>query len=192
MKYIDDKRLAGGGRPAWTFSVSPMFRAVLIDFTCMSLLAGFFWVVFFCVSSHNTGFMLWYMSKELFQFKKLRQHYILRSNTSSSPTILLTSIPKNMLSVAALTDYFGPNVFVSINLDHTRLDELVKQRLKLARMLEGWETSFITKINGMALKKGAIEVRELGDISSLGPRIWVGKPILKYFSKKVDRKIVLL
>jgi len=88
----------------------------------------------------------------------------------SSRTILLTAIPKDMLSVAKLTEIFGSSVEkVWINRNHKKLQKLVDTRNKDANILENSETKLIKKVNKIAIKKGRKEVPENheGTITSL-------------------------
>lgn len=124
-------------------------------------------------SSLTVGFVLWFFTRELLLFKKTRQEYLRRPEVASqvaSRTILLTAIPKDMLSVAKLTEIFGPNVEkVYINRNHKKLQKLVDERNKDANILENSETKLIKKVNKIALKKGRKEVPENheGTITSL-------------------------
>ena len=87
-----------------------------------------------------------------------------------SRTILLTAIPKDMLSVAKLTEIFGSSAEkVWINRNHKKLQKLVDTRNKDANILENSETKLIKKVNKLAIKKGRKEVPENheGTITSL-------------------------
>jgi Cytosolic domain of 10TM putative phosphate transporter len=107
---------------------------------------------------------LWYITYELLHFKTIRQGYLRRPEIASQlaqRTILLTSIPSEMLNVAKLTEIFGPSVEkVRINRDHKDLEQMVEDRDKAAKFLEGAETKLIKKVNKIAIKKGRKEVPE--------------------------------
>ena len=115
------------------------------------------------------GFVLWYFTRELLHFKTTRQEYLRRPEVSAQiaqRTILLTSIPSDMLSVAKLTEVFGSNVEkVWLNRNHKALAKMVENRNKDAMILEGAENKLIKKCNKIAAKKGPKEVPE-------GERIW--------------------
>jgi hypothetical protein len=107
---------------------------------------------------------LWYLTRELIKFRDVRQEYLRRPEIASEAaqrTILLTAIPKDMLSVESLTEFFGPHVEkVWINRNHKDLNKLVEQRNKDANILESAETKLIKKCNKIAIKKGRKEVPE--------------------------------
>ena len=100
-----------------------------------------------------------------------------------------------MLSVAKLTEIFGPHVEkVWINRDHKKLQKLVEERNKDAIILEGAETKLIKTVNKIAIKKGRKEVPADYDknISTLyiedkkRPHHKLGKPVINLlFGKKV-------
>ena len=147
----------------------------------------------------NVGFVLWYLTRELLLFKKLRQEYLRRPEIASQiaqRTILLTAIPKDMLTVAKLTEIFGPHVEkVWINRDHKKLQKLVDERNKDAIILEAAETKLIKNVNKIETKKGRKEVTAGYDknITTLyiddkkRPHHKLGKPVIKLlFGKKVN------
>jgi hypothetical protein len=144
------------------------------------------------------GFTLWWFTRELLSFKKIRQEYLRRPEIASQiaqRTILLTSIPKDMLSVEKLTAIFGSQVEkIWINRKYKKLEKLVEERNKDADILEGAENKLITTVNKIALKKGRKEVPENygKNISTLyiedkkRPHHKLGKPVIKLlFGKKV-------
>ena len=143
------------------------------------------------------GYILHVLTKELLYFKKTRQEYLRRPEVSSQiaqRTILLTAIPKDMLTVEKLKEIFGPTVeTVWINRDHKELEDLVEERNKDALTLEGAETKLIKTCNKIALKKGRKDVPEGKNISTAyvedkkRPHHKLGKPVISLlFGKKVD------
>jgi calcium permeable stress-gated cation channel len=146
----------------------------------------------------TAGFTLWYLTRELLLFKKIRQEYLRRPEVASQivqRTILLTSIPQDMFSVAKLTEIFGPHVEkVYINRNYKELEKLVEDRNEDANILEGAENKLIKTVNKLAIKKGRKEVPENYDknISTLyikdkkRPHHKLGKPVINLlFGKKV-------
>ena len=140
--------------------------------------------------------MLWLFTRELLHFKKSRQEYLRRPEISAQiaqRTILLTSIPSDMLSVAKLTEVFGPHVEkVWLNRNHKDLAKMVKNRNKDANILEGAENKLIKKCNKIAVKKGRKEVPEGESIWSVylpekkRPHHKLGYPVISMlFGKKV-------
>ena len=101
-----------------------------------------------------------------------------------------------MLSVAKLTEIFGPTVEkVYINRNYKKLQKLVEERNKYANILENSETKIIKKVNKIAFKKGRKEVSENneGTITSLyipdqkRPHHKVGYPVISMLiGKKVS------
>ena len=131
-------------------------------------------------------------------FKKRRQEYLRRPEVASQitqRTILVGSIPKNLLSEAKLIEIFGPSVEkIRINRDCKKLQELVDERNQDTMILEGAETKLIIDVNKIALKKGRKDVPEGYDknITDLyierkkRPHHKLGKPVIKLlFGKKV-------
>jgi calcium permeable stress-gated cation channel len=144
------------------------------------------------------GFTLWYLTRELIKFRDVRQEYLRRPEVTSQiaeRTILLTSIPKDMLTVEKLTEIFGPQVEkVWINRNHKDLEKLVEERNKDAIILENAETKLIKTCNKIAIKKGRKEIPEGYDkpMSTLyikdkkRPHHNLGKPVINLlFGKKV-------
>jgi hypothetical protein len=156
-------------------------------------------------SSLIAGFTLWYLTRELIKFRDVRQEYLRRPNVASEAaqrTILLTAIPKDMLSVESLTEFFGPHVEkVWINRNHKDLNKLVEQRNKNANILESAETKLIKKCNKIAIKKGRKEVPEDHDKpmytlyipDKKRPTHKLGYPVISLlFGKKVPPFVALL
>lgn len=146
----------------------------------------------------TVAFILWYLTRELFLFKKTRQEYLRRPEIASniaSRTILLTAIPQDILTEAGLKEIFGAQVEkIWINRDHKELADLVDERNKDALLLEGAETKLIKDVNKIAIKKGQKEKPEGHDknITSLyikdkkRPHHKLGLPVIKLlFGKKV-------
>ena len=146
------------------------------------------------------GFTLWYLTRELINFRDVRQEYLHRPEVASrvgERTILLTSIPKDMCSVEKLKEIFGPQVErVWTNRDHKVLGKLVEERNKDTIILENAETKLIKTCNKIAIKKGRKEVPEGYDkpISTLyikdkkRPHHRLGYPVINLlFGKKVSQ-----
>ena len=108
------------------------------------------------------GFVLWYMTRELLFFCKTRREYLRRPEESSrlaQRTILLSAIPKDLLTVAKLTELFGSGVEkVSINRDYKELQKLLDESNKNAILLENAETKLIKAVNKIAIKTGRKQV----------------------------------
>jgi len=146
-----------------------------------------------------TGFVLWYLTRELLHFKILREDYLRRQDVSSQipqRTILVTVIPKDLLTVAKLKEVFGPGVaHVCINRDYSKLQDLVDHRDECATTLEGAETDLIKRVNEIAAKQGRKSVpghRET-NLSSVyiedgkRPHHRVGFPVIRvFFGKRVE------
>jgi len=146
----------------------------------------------------TVAFILWYLTRELFLFKKTRQEYLRRPEIASniaSRTILLTGIPQDILTESRLKEIFGSQVEkIWINRDYKELADLVDERNKDALLLEGAETKLIKDVNKIAIKKGQKEKPEGYDknITSLyiedkkRPHHKLGLPVIKLlFGKKV-------
>jgi len=137
------------------------------------------------------------LTKELLYFKKTRQEYLRRPEIASQiaqRTILLTAIPKEMLSVEKLKETFDHVEKVWINRDHKELQDLIDERNKDALTLEGAEIKLIKTCNKKAKKEGRKEIPEDHDknISSYyiqdkkRPHHKLGKPVISLlFGKKV-------
>jgi len=151
------------------------------------------------------GFTLWYLTRELINFRDVRQEYLHRPEVASrvgERTILLTSIPKDMCSVEKLKEIFGPQVErVWTNRDHKVLGKLVEERNKDTIILENAETKLIKTCNKIAIKKGRKEVPEGYDkpISTLyikdkkRPHHRLGYPVINLlFGKKVSQSSTAL
>jgi hypothetical protein len=143
------------------------------------------------------AFILWYLTKELLLFKKTRQEYLRRPEIASNiaqRSILITAIPKELLTEEKLTAMFERVEKVWLNRDHNDLQDLVDERNKDALLLEGAETSLIKDVNKIATKKGKKDPPANYDknITSLyiedkkRPHHKLGKPVIKLlFGKKV-------
>ena len=96
------------------------------------------------------------IAREMVYYINIRQAYLLSplyANRMSSRTVLFTSVPKDFLDGAKIRALFGSklkNFWIST--DNKDLDELVKERDKLAMKLEAAETKLIKKANAMRLK----------------------------------------
>jgi len=148
---------------------------------------------------HLTGFLLWYLTRELLHFKILREDYLRRQDVSSQisqRTILVTAIPRDLRTVAKLQDVFGPGVaYVWINRDYSKLQDLVDQRNECAIRLEGAETYLIKRVNGVAAKQGrkSVHGHRQTNLSSVyiedrkRPHHRVGFPVIRALcGEKVD------
>ncbi|KAI9842644.1 MAG: hypothetical protein M1837_007011 [Sclerophora amabilis] len=102
------------------------------------------------------GFILFMVTRESLFYISLRQAYLLSplySNRMSSRTVLFTSVPDQFLDGIALRRMFGPlmkNFWV--NSDCKEVEELVKERDKVAMKLEGAEVKLVKLANGARLK----------------------------------------
>jgi hypothetical protein len=103
------------------------------------------------------GFVLWMVTRETLFYIALRQAYLLSpvyAPRISQRTVLFTAIPQEVLSEAKLRTIFGDTVKrVWINPDSKELEELVKERDKIAFKLEKAETSLIVTANKNLAKK---------------------------------------
>jgi hypothetical protein len=173
-------------------------RTPRLDITHLSLSVGYSLVHIPFSRPLTVAFILWYLTRELFLFKKTRQEYLRRPEIASniaSRTILLTGIPQDILTESRLKEIFGSQVEkIWINRDYKELADLVDERNKDALLLEGAETKLIKDVNKIAIKKGQKEKPEGYDknITSLyiedkkRPHHKLGFPVIKLlFGKKV-------
>ncbi len=107
------------------------------------------------------GFVLALVTRESIFYINLRQAFLLSptyANRISSRTVLFTSVPKLYLDEARLRKVFGDSVRnIWISADSTKVDELVKERDKIAHKLESSEVKLLKAANGerlKAIKKG--------------------------------------
>ncbi|KAH8680998.1 hypothetical protein BX600DRAFT_8906 [Xylariales sp. PMI_506] len=102
------------------------------------------------------GFVMFMILRESIYYINLRQAFLLSpfySNRISSRTVLFTSVPESYLDEAKLRKVFGDGVKkIWITGDTTELEELVKQRDKVAMRLEKAEVKLIKLANGERLK----------------------------------------
>ena len=107
----------------------------------------------------DLGAVCWFVYHELEAFIRIRQENLTAEehrSTVRATTILVTSIPQNFLNEQTLKQVFSVfpggvrNVFV--NRDCNDLLEKVKQRNKLAKLLEAAETELIITANKNAAK----------------------------------------
>lgn len=92
------------------------------------------------------GFILFTLYRELLFYVAVRQGVLTSpaySNLVSSRTILLTTIPKEYLSVEALASVFDGVKYVFINRKPGDLLKKVKERSKLAKKIEGAEVKLL-------------------------------------------------
>ncbi|KAK0714898.1 hypothetical protein B0H67DRAFT_553526 [Lasiosphaeris hirsuta] len=108
------------------------------------------------------GFIMYLIMRECIFYINLRQAFLLSpfySDRISSRTVLFTSVPTPYLNEAKLRKVFGPSVKnIWITSDTKELDELVKERDKVAYRLEGAEVKLIKLANKerqKAIKNGA-------------------------------------
>ncbi|KAK1752140.1 hypothetical protein QBC47DRAFT_389846 [Echria macrotheca] len=108
------------------------------------------------------GFVMYMIMRECIYYINLRQAFLLSpfySDRISSRTVLFTSVPDAYLDAAKLRKVFGPsvrNVWITSNTD--KVDELVKERDKVAMRLEKAEVKLIKLANKnrqAAIKKGS-------------------------------------
>jgi len=108
------------------------------------------------------GFVMYLIMRECVFYINLRQAFLLSpfySDRISSRTVLFSSVPANYLEEAKLRKVFGQSVKnVWITSDTKEVDELVKERDKVAMRLEKAEVKLIKLANKArqdAIKKGA-------------------------------------
>ncbi|ETS82771.1 hypothetical protein PFICI_04647 [Pestalotiopsis fici W106-1] len=107
------------------------------------------------------GFVMYMILRESIFYINLRQAFLLSpyyANRISSRTVLFTSVPEAYLDEAILRKVFGDAVkHIWITGDTEEVDELVKERNKIAMKLEKAEVKLIKTANGerlKAIKKG--------------------------------------
>ncbi|KAK3353577.1 hypothetical protein B0T25DRAFT_215955 [Lasiosphaeria hispida] len=97
------------------------------------------------------GFIMYLIMRECIFYINLRQAFLLSpfySDRISSRTVLFTSVPTPYLNETKLRKVFGPSVKnIWITSDTKELDELVKERDKVAYRLEGAEVKLIKLAN---------------------------------------------
>ena len=108
------------------------------------------------------GFVMYMIMRECIFYINLRQAFLLSpfyADRISSRTVLFTSVPVPYLTDAKLRKVFGPSVKnVWITSDTKEVDEMVKERDKVAMRLEKAEVKLIKLANKErqnAIKKGA-------------------------------------
>ncbi|KAI1151588.1 hypothetical protein F4825DRAFT_350852 [Nemania diffusa] len=150
------------------------------------------------------GFVMYMIVRESIYYVNLRQAFLLSpmySNRISSRTVLFISVPDEYLDQARLRKVFGDSVkHIWIAGETKELDELVKERDKVAMRLEKAEVQLLKLANKerlKAIKKGAADERPVApadaESGSLAAR-WVPpkkRPthrlgFLGLFGKKVD------
>ena len=109
------------------------------------------------------------VTRESIYFINLRQAYLLSplySGRISSRTVLFTSVPTPYLDPGKIRHVFGPEVKnVWVCTDCKDIEDLVKERDKVAFKLEGAETKLVRLANSARLKsmkKGAVHRAEEG------------------------------
>ena len=121
------------------------------------------------------GFILLLVTRESIYYINLRQAFLLSpiyANRISARTVLFTSVPRAYLDEIKLRKVFGDAVKnIWITRDTTKVDELVEQRDKVAKQLEGGEVKLIKLANGERLKaikaQGAShEEQPLGEVDT--------------------------
>ncbi|KAI1105835.1 DUF221-domain-containing protein [Jackrogersella minutella] len=102
------------------------------------------------------GFVMYMVLRESIYYVNLRQAFLLSplyANRISSRTVLFISVPDKYLDEARLRKVFGDSVkHVWINGDTEELDDLVKERDKLAMKLEKAEVNLIKLANENRIK----------------------------------------
>jgi calcium permeable stress-gated cation channel len=114
------------------------------------------------------GFIMYMVLRECIFYINVRQAFLLSpfyANRISSRTVLFTSVPAAYMDEARLRKVFGDAVkHVWITGDTKELDDLVKERDKVAMKLEKAEVKLIKAANGERLKAikkgGAAETTE--------------------------------
>lgn len=103
------------------------------------------------------GFVLYLIMRECIYYINLRQAFLISpyySNRVSSRTVLFTSVPASLLDERKLRKIFGPSVqHVWITGDVKKVDELVKERDKMAMKLEKAEIKLIKLANKERIKQ---------------------------------------
>ncbi|KAK6077514.1 DUF221 domain-containing protein [Seiridium cupressi] len=119
----------------------------------------------FCAWAYY-GFIMYMVLRECIFYINLRQAFLLSpyyANRISSRTVLFTSVPDAYLDEARLRKVFGDAVkHIWITGDTEELDDLVKERDKVAMKLEKAEVKLIKTANGerlKAIKKGGSDER---------------------------------
>ncbi|KAH8163999.1 hypothetical protein CIB48_g4226 [Xylaria polymorpha] len=150
------------------------------------------------------GFVMYMIVRESILYVNLRQAFLLSpmySNRISSRTVLFVSVPDDYLDTTRLRKVFGDSVkHVWIAGETKELDDLVKERDKVAMKLEKAEVKLLKLANAArleAIKKGAADERAVApadaESGSLAAR-WVPpkkRPshrlgFLGLFGEKVD------
>jgi hypothetical protein len=108
------------------------------------------------------GFVMYLIMRECIYYINLRQAFLLSpyyADRISSRTVLFASVPAPYLNEAKLRKVFGPSVRnIWITSNTKEVDEIVKERNKVAMKLESAEVKLIKLANKnrqAALKKGA-------------------------------------
>ena len=111
------------------------------------------------------GFILFLVARESIFYINLRQAFLLSpiyANRISSRTVLFTSVPPAYRDAARLRKVFGPTVRnIWVTADTTGVDDLVKERDKVAYKLESAEIKLLKLANKERLKatqKGASNI----------------------------------
>ncbi|KAI0387662.1 DUF221-domain-containing protein [Hypomontagnella monticulosa] len=102
------------------------------------------------------GFVMYMILRESIYYINLRQAFLLSpfyANRISSRTVLFISVPTDYLEEAKLRKVFGDSVkHVWINGDTEKLDDLVKERDKVATKLEKAEVKLLKLANAERIK----------------------------------------
>ncbi|KAI2624272.1 DUF221-domain-containing protein [Hypoxylon sp. NC1633] len=102
------------------------------------------------------GFVMYMILRESIFYVNLRQAFLLSpfyANRISSRTVLFVSVPDEYLDEARLRKVFGDSVkHVWINGDTDKLDDLVKERNKVAMKLEKAEVKLLKLANAQRIK----------------------------------------
>lgn len=134
------------------------------------------------------GFILFTLYRELVYYVSVRQAVLTspsHSTNISSRTLLISTVPKEYLSIDAISSLFPGVKNVWINRDQSELMKKIEEREKLAMKVEGAETKLITTAVKNRLKsKTPIEG---SDINSYVPQKKRPTHRLKFLiGKKVD------
>jgi len=121
------------------------------------------------------GFIMYLIMREIIFYINLRQAFLMSpfySNRISSRTVLFTSVPSPYLTEAKLRQVFGPTVKqIWITGETKELEDLVKERDKVAMKLEKAEVKLIKLVNKerqTALKKGTASPEDASKILAPG------------------------
>lgn len=139
------------------------------------------------------GFIIFTLYRELLYYLGIRQAVLTSpaySGLVSSRTILISTVPEELLAVEPLTEMFDGVKYIWMNRDFTDLSKKVKEREKLAIKVEGAETKLLklaVKNRLKSEKSSKISTIEGDEISNYVPDKKRPTHKLKFLiGKKVD------